>query len=187
MIFGKKSSPDPARIKTLWNKIPFAKYKCSYTLNLGEYGHYFFRFRKRKTVKLVFLLRVFTLLFFGKRKKLKCEIKTRKVAKPDFWFCVFVFRSVFFAAGFLLWNHLWFQGCEHRICVQTWNQIRSFWGNTPNPDFEKSTGERNRYHSAKNRFLRFCTLQFWNPIFENSSFSEIKTEHAKLWILNFLI
>ena len=39
----KKSSLDPARIKTLWNKIPFAKYKCSYTLNIGEYGHYSFQ------------------------------------------------------------------------------------------------------------------------------------------------
>lgn len=39
----KKSSPDPARIKTLWNEIPFANYKCSYTLNIGEYGHYSFQ------------------------------------------------------------------------------------------------------------------------------------------------
>ena len=55
----------------------------------------FFCFRTRKTAKLVFLLWDFTLLFFGKRKKLKCEIKTRKVAKPDFWFSFLYFARYF--------------------------------------------------------------------------------------------
>lgn len=63
--------------------------------------------------------------------------QNKKSCKTWFLIFVFVFRSVFFAAGFLLWNHLWFQGCEHRICVHTWNKIRSFWGNTPKPWFWK--------------------------------------------------
>lgn len=78
-----------------------------------------------------------------------CRNRIRNSENPQNRFCVLAFRERFSVSVFTRWNHLWFQGCEHRICVHTWNQIRSFWRNAKNHYFEKSAGESNRYHSAK--------------------------------------
>ena len=89
-----------------------------------------------------------------------CRNRIRNIENLNIRFCDIAFRERFSLSAFARRNHLWFQGCEHRICVHTWNKIRSFWGNTQNPDFEKSAVESNRYHSAKKkRFLWFCDRQ----------------------------
>ena len=91
----------------------------------------------------------FHYVFFENADFSNCRNRIRNSENPQNRFCDIAFRERFSLSAFARRNHLWFQGCEHRICVHTWNKIRSFWGNTQNPDFEKSAVESNRYHSAK--------------------------------------
>ena len=126
-------------------------------------------------------------VFFENADFSNCRNRIWNSENPQNRFCVLAFRERFSMSAFARRNHLWFQGCEHRICVHTWNKIRSFWGNTQNPDFEKSAVESNRYHAAKKWFLRFCDWQNSNAVFEKPRFSEINTGSAKSCILEFLI
>ena len=116
-----------------------------------------------------------------------CRNRIRNSENPQNRFCDIAFRERFSLSAFARRNHLWFQGCEHRICVHTWNKIRSFWGNTQNPDFEKSAVESNRYHSAKKTVFVILWSAKLKRDFEKPRFSQIKTGSAKSCILEFLI
>ena len=90
---------------------PFAKYKCSYTLNIGEHGHYSFQVQDKKNRKARFLaVSFYFAVFLENVKNSNAKSKQEKLQN-----LIFDFAFLYFARYFSLPDFCSGITCDFRV------------------------------------------------------------------------